>query len=97
MNPETLGILTGAFFAIGLPTIWMLTSHQRKMAELIHRQAPQENIQSNENTMLIVQELRLMRSEMAALTIAVDNMKDTQELSQRMAANEAKVNSQNAY
>jgi hypothetical protein len=92
MNPEVAGILAGAFFAVGLPTIWILTNHQRKMAELIHRQAPQENQQSNDNTMLIVQELRLMRSELASLTIAVDNIKDTQELSQRLAANEAKVN-----
>ncbi|HLO98931.1 MAG TPA: hypothetical protein VK171_10085 [Fimbriimonas sp.] len=62
------------------------------MAELIHRQPPPPSTGVNDNSMLIVEELRLMRSELASLTIAVDNMKDTQELSQRLAANEAKVN-----
>lgn len=80
MNPEVIAILGGFGMTVGIPLVWILTNHQRKMAELIHNKGnnqTQSNVVS-QDTQLIVQELRAMRSELASLTIAVDNLKDQQ-------------------
>lgn len=51
-----------------IPIIAILTAHQRKMAELMHR--PQQNPQNDQLTY----EIQQMRQALAQQTIALDNL-----------------------
>ncbi|HLO98930.1 MAG TPA: hypothetical protein VK171_10080 [Fimbriimonas sp.] len=68
-----------------IPITAILTTHQRKMAAMIHGQPESESVfrprnDSNE----LVQEIRQLRAEVAALSIAVDDARnETRSLRQR--------------
>jgi hypothetical protein len=68
-----------------IPIVAILTTHQRKMAALIHGKPESEPIfGSKVDTTELVQEIRQLRAEVAALAIAVDDVRsDSRALQQR--------------
>lgn len=46
--PAILGVLTGIGLVVVLPTIALLLHHQRKMAELMHRQTSQQGASTDQ-------------------------------------------------
>lgn len=66
--PETIAAMAFFMFVAGVPLIWLLLNHQRKMAELLNRQAPGE-----------LEEMRAQVHHLAQLvhqnTLALDDLK----------------------
>ncbi len=59
----------GAIF--GVPVVWILTTHQRKMAELIH--STNQN-QTNANNESLAAEMRDLKQLVYQQSIALDNL-----------------------
>lgn len=71
-----------------IPITAILTTHQRKMAAMIHGKPEGESVFGNRtDTTELVQEIRQLRAEVAALSIAVDDVRnDSRTLQQRTNA-----------
>jgi hypothetical protein len=59
--------------AFGIPIIAILTHHQRKMAELIHRSHAEANPALMDEVGRLRDEVRRLREELHATTIALDD------------------------
>lgn len=68
-----------AMMFFGVPMVWILTNHQRKMAELIHGRS---SVQNEQVLAALMQEVQQLRSEVAYLR---------DQNNQRMLAHEASV------
>ena len=55
----------------GVPLVWILTAHQRKMAEIIHRTHQQ---QGSSQVEAVTQEVRDLRQMVIQQSIALDNL-----------------------
>jgi hypothetical protein len=69
--PEEIIALAGVIAVFSVPLVWVLTTHQRKMAEIIHR--TREN-QLNANNDTVSQEVRELRQMVFQQAIALDNL-----------------------
>jgi len=70
--------LVGIMATFGVPLVWILTSHQRKMAEIIHQ--GHQNTSSNADLEAIRMELQNLRMQMNQHTIALDDIRSRQAL-----------------
>lgn len=59
-----------------IPIIAILTGHQRKMAEIVHRNQGNANPQTLAETAQMREEMRQLRELMNQQTIAIDNLRD---------------------
>lgn len=71
MDPEEMAILIGATMVFIVPLVAILTYHQRKMTELIHRKPDKPTLPDN---LEVTHELRQIKEALQAQAIAFDNL-----------------------
>lgn len=71
LNPGTIAILV-PIVALMIPIVAILTTHQRRMAEIIH--SNQQNQLPNPEVESLRQEIRELKSLVHQQAIAVDNL-----------------------
>ncbi len=76
MDPEIFAVAIPIVFLM-IPIVAILTNHQRKMAEIIHRD--RSNSGSDE---ALMREIQSLRHQMNQLTLSVDSLKDEVRTSQ---------------
>ena len=69
MDYEALGAFATSIAFFSVPVVWILTAHQRKMAEIIHR--GRGNAADSE---VLAHELRELRQAVHEQTIAMDSL-----------------------
>ncbi|MCA0360630.1 MAG: hypothetical protein LCH41_06215 [Armatimonadetes bacterium] len=74
MSEEVASVLVfGLLFMI--PIIAILTNHQRKMAEMIHGKAQQQQGQAAQNQDLMVHELMRLREQVTTQALQIEDLR----------------------
>jgi hypothetical protein len=71
--PEEFIAVVAIVMVFGIPIVAILTHHQRKMAELIHRNHAEVNPIVVEEVNRLREEVRQLRSQLNETTIALDD------------------------
>jgi hypothetical protein len=79
-SEDFIGMIIGFFMVVIIPLVWMLLHHQRKMAELLHRNAVGQNSQAQIDR--LETEVRELKDRMNHLILQTD---DRQELRERVS------------
>ena len=61
----------GTIATFSVPIVWILTSHQRKMAEIIHRTHQNQTLSNND---LLANEMRELKQLVYQQSITIDNL-----------------------
>jgi hypothetical protein len=62
--------LAGILATFGVPLVWILTAHQRKMAEIIHRTNQNQTLANND---LLANEMRELKQLVFQQSITIDS------------------------
>jgi uncharacterized protein YlxW (UPF0749 family) len=74
LNSEDIVKILGVLLVFGIPIIAILTEHQRKMAQLIHRSSRRDETRASEITAL-QNEVKELRERVNMLMIAQDDQR----------------------
>jgi len=74
--PHDLAPLLAVVFIMMIPIVSILTRHQRKMAEIIHGTAQQQ--QPSNHEMMLAQEVTRLRDVVSQQALALDNLAQSQ-------------------